>query len=104
MTDVRDDDRLEFEGLHQFQVGTLATPVQVRIYRRGDGAFILEQSHFLRTAIQYLPHAYKGPFQGTLAEALAQLKGAISDFFEQAVRRGYPPSEGWLVPNTLFPT
>ena len=95
---------LTFEGEHSFRVGQLRTPVRVRVFRRlADGAVLLEPSHFLKTAIQYLPHAYRGPFQGTAAEAVAELAAQATAFHEQAVRRGYPPSEDWLVPNTTFP-
>jgi hypothetical protein len=97
------DQALAFEGEHTFRVGQLLTPVRVRAYRRpADGAVLLEPSHFLKTAIQYLPHAARGPFQGTAAEAVAALAAQAAAFHEQAVRRGYPPSEDWLVPNTSF--
>jgi hypothetical protein len=105
MPGIRDGraEGLELEAEREVRVGTLTTPVRLRIYRRAsDGTYHLVQSHFLKTAIQYLPHAYGGPFGGTLEEALAEHLATVTAFFEQAVRRGYPPSEDWLVPNTLF--
>jgi hypothetical protein len=96
------DPAFAFTGERTFTVGELAAPVTVRIYRRPDGGYHIEPSHFLKTAIQYLPHAYRGPFAGTEDEAVQQLVAAIDGFYQQAVRRGYPPSESWLVPNTDF--
>ncbi len=96
------DPSLTFAGQRELRVGELATPIRIRIYRRPDGAFHIEPSHFLKTAIQYMPHAYRGPFAGTEDDAVQQLAAEIDGFYQQAVRRGYPPSEGWLVANTMF--
>ena len=87
----------------EFRVGNLSTPVRVRIYRRiSDDALIIEQSHFIKTSLQYLPYSVRD-FVGTKTEVLDQVVTTMTNFYEEAVRRGYSPSESWLVPNSNFP-
>jgi hypothetical protein len=71
-------------------------------YSGVDGKLLIEQSHFIKTAIQYLPYAVK-EFPGMdVAASLNSLEQNIQGFYDQAVRRGYTPSESWLVPNSGF--
>jgi hypothetical protein len=103
MTFESNDDALELIALHELRVGELETPVQVRILRRkSDDALILEQSHFVKSAIQYLPYTANKPFLCSEREALDQVAATMNGFYDQAVRRGYKPAESWLVENTKF--
>ena len=63
---------------------------------------LIEQSHFIKTGIQYLPYSVN-EFQSSDEEAImCDLEKTILGFYDQAVRRGYAPSESWLVPNSAF--
>lgn len=74
----------------------------MRIYRKPGGRLRIEQSHFIKTGIQYLPYAVN-EFQGPDESATVQeLERNILNFYDQAIRRGYTPSERWLVPNSAF--
>lgn len=96
------NDTLELRGEHEIRVGDLSTPIRVRVFRRkSDGTFVVQQSHFVRTSIQYLPFAINQTFTCE-QEILPRVEGPIKHWYDQAVRRGYKPSESWLVPNTNF--
>ncbi len=86
----------------ELRVGDLATPVRIRILAQPDGAFLVVPSHFLKTAIQYLPDSAAHVYRCTLDEVAGQVRAGMMHFYDQAVRRGYPPSEAWLVPNGAF--
>lgn len=85
----------------EIQVGDLSPAIRVRVYRDGE-KLLVEQSHFLKTAIQYLPYAVDQLPGSDENSALADLQNIILGFYEQAVRRGYPPSPSWLVPNSSW--
>ena len=92
----------QLKAEREFRVGDLSTPVRVRIYQRlSDGALVVEQSHFIKTSIQYLPYAVN-EYSGNEAEAFNQLVTTVTNFYEEAVRRGYQASDSWLVPNSAF--
>jgi len=40
--------------------------------------------------------------QAEPSAALKELERTLVHFYEQAVRRGYTPSDSWLVPNTSY--
>lgn len=85
------------------RVGELNPPIQTRVYRRlSDSKIVVEQSHFLKTAIQYLPYAVNELPQEDPTIAFAELERIITYFYDQAVRRGYPPNNSWLVSNTSY--
>ena len=93
----------EFVAEHELRVGALTTPVRIRIFRqKPSGALVTQQSHFLKTAIQYLPYTVNQPFFCAEQQALDEILAAMMGFYDQAVRRGYVSSEDWLVPNTGF--
>jgi hypothetical protein len=103
MTIKRGDETHEFVAEHELRIADLSTPVRVRIFRRkSDNALLTEQSHFLKTAIQYLPHTLNEPFFCSESEVLGRILATMMSFYDQAVRRGYNPSEDWLVANTRF--
>jgi len=93
----------EFISQYEVRVGDIPTAICLQVYRRrSDGKLLIEQSHFIKTGIQYLPYAVS-EFQGLdETAAVSQLKKNILGFYEQAVRRGYAPAESWLVPNSNF--
>lgn len=93
----------EFVSQFEVRVGDLSTAIRMRVYRRkSDGKLLVEQSHFIKTGIQYLPYAVS-EFQSLDESAVvSELQKNILGFYEQAVRRGYTPSESWLVPNSSF--
>jgi hypothetical protein len=107
MTTEPQNNTRELRREHEIQVGNLSTPICLRIYRRkADGMLLIEQSHFIKTGIQYLPYALN-EFQTsdeTLDEdmVVSNLEKTILGFYDQAVRRGHIPSESWLVPNSAF--
>jgi hypothetical protein len=87
---------------HELRVGILPTAIRMRIYRKPDGKLRIEQSHFIKTGIQYLPYAVN-EFQSLDESAtVRELESKILGFYDQAIRRGYTPSECWLVPNSSF--
>jgi hypothetical protein len=93
----------DFVAEHELHIGELSTPVRIRIWRRkADGALIVEQSHSLKTGIQYLPHTANQPFTCSESEVLDKLLATMMGFYDQAVRKGYTPSEDWLMENTAF--
>jgi hypothetical protein len=103
MTFEQNQETPEFVAEHELRVGALSTPVRVRISRRkSDGALLVEQSHFIKTAIQYLPHSANQPFFCAESKALDEILGTMTSFYDQAIRRGYKPSENWLIANTGF--
>lgn len=77
-------------------------PIRMRIYRRADHHLIVEQSHFLKTSIQYLPYAVREMEGDDPGAAFQELTAILRGFYEQALRRGYTPSAAWLVPNTSY--
>jgi hypothetical protein len=85
-----------------FHIGQLSTPVLLRVYRLSNGGYQVEASHYLKTAIQYLAHTASPVYTCEESEALKQYQATVLGFYEQAVRRGYPPSESWLIPNPNF--
>lgn len=89
---------------HTIQIGQLSTPVQLRIFLLGSGGYQVESSHFLKTAIQYLPHSASPVFTCEESQVLEQYQSTLYGFYDQAIRRGYPPSESWLIPNPNFPS
>jgi hypothetical protein len=93
----------DFVGEHELHIGTLTTPMRVRIFRRhSDGALLVEQSHFLRTDVQYLSLTINQPFFCTESEVLDQLMATMMTFYDQAVKRDFKPSEKWLMVNSAF--
>jgi hypothetical protein len=103
MTFEQNQETPEFVAEHELSVGALTTPVRIRISRRkSDGALLVEQSHFIKTAIQYLPHSANQPFFCDESKVLDDLLATMTSFYDQAIRRGYKPSESWLVPNSGF--
>jgi hypothetical protein len=93
----------EFVAEHELHIGALTTPIRVRIFRRqSDGALLVEQSQFLKTSIQYLPHTINQPFFCTENTVLDELTATMTNFYNQAIGRGYSPAENWLVPNAGF--
>jgi hypothetical protein len=93
----------EFVAEHELRIGALTTPIRVRIFRRqSDGALLAEQSQFLKTSIQYLPHTINQPFFCAENQVLDELTATMTNFYNQAIGRGYKPTENWLVPNTGF--
>lgn len=85
----------------QITVGELQPPIRVRVRREGDH-LVVEQSHFLKTSIQYLPWAVREMAGESPRAAFDELRNTVLSFYEQAVRRGYPPKDNWLVPNTGY--
>jgi hypothetical protein len=103
MTFEQNQETPEFVAEHELHVRALTTPVRIRISRRkSDGALLVEQSHFIKTAIQYLPHSANQPFFCAESKVLDEILATMLSFYDQAVRRGYTPSEKWLVANTGF--
>jgi hypothetical protein len=84
------------------RVGSLEPPIRVRVHPGGVGFLILEQSHFLRTSIQYLPYAVREVVGDDPRAAFEALSRTILGFYDQAVRRGYAPQAAWLVPNSAY--
>ena len=94
---------LEPVSEHEIRIGQLVTPIRVRILRRAsDGALIVRQSHFLKTAIQYLPYSVSNPSHQGESELIAELTTTLNGFYDQAIRRGYKPDENWLFENVSF--
>ena len=103
MTSEQSKNPPEFVAEHELRIGALSTPIRVRIFRRqSDGALLVEQSQFLKTSIQYLPHTINQPFFCPENQVLDELTATMTNFYNQAIGRGYSPSENWLVPNTGF--
>jgi hypothetical protein len=103
MTSEQSKNPPEFVAEHELRIGALSTPIRVRLFRRQpDGALLVEQSHFLKTSIQYLPHTINQPFFCAENTVLDDLTATMTNFYNQAIGRGYSPSENWLVPNTGF--
>ncbi len=103
MTTKQGKDFCDFKCRHEVRVGNLSTTIQMRVYRRkSDGKLLIEQSHFLKTGIQYLPYAVNEVQGEDETAALHELEQNILNFYDQAVRRGYTPSESWLIPNRAF--
>ncbi|SRR6266568_7907302 len=100
--EVRGEGVFELVSHRELRIGTLPTAIRMRIYRKPDGKLRIEQSHFIKTGIQYLPYAVN-EFQGPDESAtVKELERNILGFYDQAIRRGYTPSECWLVPNSAF--
>ncbi|HUO59542.1 MAG TPA: hypothetical protein VMT82_08495 [candidate division Zixibacteria bacterium] len=103
MTQPVEVEEREFVCEGEIRLGDLNTAIKVRVYRRiSDSKIIVVQSHFLKTAIQYLPYAVHEMSQAEPSAALKELERTLVHFYEQAVRRGYTPSDSWLVPNTSY--
>jgi hypothetical protein len=103
MTSNPNDSTTEFLEEQELRVGDLATPILLRISRRkADGALLITQSHFVKTAIQYLPYSANQPYFCPRQEAVDRILSIMKNFYDQAIRRGYKPTEGWLVENTRF--
>jgi hypothetical protein len=103
MATKSEDNSREFLRAYEFRIGTLSTPIRMRVFRRkADGKLLIEQSHFLKTSIQYLPYAVNELDSADEAVAMRELENIFLGFYDQAVRRGYPVKENWLVPNTGF--
>ena len=99
----RHSDTLTPIGEHEIRIGELATPIRLRILRRSsDGALIVRQSHFLKTAIQYLPYSVSNASHLGESELIAELTTTLNGFYDQAIRRGYKPDENWLFENVSF--
>jgi hypothetical protein len=100
MTTANEKDVPAFVSEHELHVGQLQTTIRLRIYRHADGTLAVHQSHFLKTAVQYLPHtAQPGEFQ-TEQELLGSMQATLDKYYALAIGRGYKPSEDWLVKNT----
>jgi hypothetical protein len=103
MTTKSENDTREFVREHELRVGNLSTPIRMLVYRRkADGKLLLEQSHFVKTSIQYLPYVVTELDGNDEAAAVKALQQVFIDFYDQAVRRGYVASESWVVPNANF--
>jgi hypothetical protein len=103
MTFKQIEDTADLIAEHDLHIEALTTPMHIRMYRRhSDGALLVEQSHFLKTDIQYLPLAINKPFFCTEQEVIDQLMATMLNFCRQAKARGFEPSEKWIVPNTAF--
>ena len=94
----------EFLRETNFYLGELPTPIRMRLFRRkADGKLLVEQSHFLKSSIQYLPYAIQELQSTDESVALQELEGVITNLYGEAVRRGYEPKDSWLVPNPACP-
>ena len=80
------------------RVGVLSRPVTIRIYHHPDGpeAFTFEISHVMNTATasraRDIPRSADSE-----NEALRQAVRTLTQDYEDAVRGGEMPDEGWLV-------
>lgn len=86
----------------ELRVGELETPVRIRIYAQPDGAFLAIPSHYIKTAIQYLPDSAAHSYHCELDEVAGKVLAGMMHFYDQAVRRGYQPGPEWLVLNGTF--
>jgi hypothetical protein len=103
MTAKSGKDSYELKCHHNVRVGNLSTTIHMRVYqRKSDGKLLIEQSHFIKTGIQYLPYAVNEMQGSDETAALHELEQNILNFYDQAVRRGYTPTEAWLIPNSSF--
>jgi hypothetical protein len=100
MTTANEQDSTTFISERELHVGQLQTPICLHIYRRGDGTLTIHQSHFLKTAVQYLPHTTQPCGFRTEQELLDSMQDTLDKYYALAVGRGYTPSEDWLVKNT----
>lgn len=91
-------------GERELRIGKLETPVRIRIYAQPDGGFLVVPSHYIKTAIQYLPDSAAHVYHCGLDEVPGKVLAGMMHFYDQAIRRGYPPSAEWLVPNGTFDT
>lgn len=93
---------ITFIAERELRVGKLTTPIRVRIYRREDGTLAVKQSHFLKTAVQYLPHTANPPSCQDVQELFDAMQATLDKFYNSAIGRGSTPSESWLVENSKF--
>lgn len=100
MTTANEQDSTTLVSERELHVGQLQTTIRLRIYRQGDGTLTVHQSHFLKTAVQYLPHTAQPCGFRTEQELLDSMQATLDKYFALAISRGYAPSEDWLVKNT----
>ncbi|HYH09375.1 MAG TPA: hypothetical protein VEK11_20175 [Thermoanaerobaculia bacterium] len=81
------------------RIGILPTPVTVRIYydAREAEPYSFELSAVMRTAPAREAHA-REPLARTEGDALRQAVRMLTQDYEDAVRQGQMPDDGWLVP------
>jgi hypothetical protein len=80
------------------RIGVLTKYVTIRIYDSGNGPdpYTFELSAVMRTAAARQPRQDHSP-AATENEALRRAVRSLTQDYEEAVRRGEMPDDGWLV-------
>lgn len=88
---------------YQFTLKDISTPITIRLYRVfGAEGIHFTQSHFIHTPVQAGKYATSRPWNDDLGAALHQVVSGITQYYNQAVKKGHAPDEAWLIPNERF--
>jgi hypothetical protein len=79
------------------RIGSLKTEIAISLRRERDGIGFT-QSHVIKTPRQISPYRTSRPWGDTPGYALLQAITGLTQHYDDAIRNGLPPEEGWLVP------
>lgn len=88
---------------YQFTLRDLSPVITICLYKplRGEG-IEFEQSHYIHTPTQIGPYITSRPWGDDEAYALHLAITSITQYYNDAIRRGYTPDNSWLIPNEHF--
>lgn len=86
---------------YTFNLGELSQPITIRLSRARKGVWY-EQSHFIKTPGQAMPHKTSGPRGEDEHDALRKAVWDLLGWYQGAVNDGHQPEDAWLVPNDDF--
>ena len=87
-------------GIYELRIGDLETLVTIELGKTPDDRFTkFKVSHSIHTPVQLDPYRPGRPYNDNPPAALRQAITGLTQYFEDAVRKGHTPSEEWLVEN-----
>ena len=91
-------ERRDEEGIFKVRIGTLKTPVSIRLCRFALRDMTRVQvSHAVKTPDQGTPYSVNDQIENNPAEALKMAVFRLTLQYREAVIAGHTPSEDWLV-------
>jgi hypothetical protein len=88
--------REETPGIFQIKFGEIPTVITIKISQEDD-RFSLDASHGIKTELQAGAYWVRYRTYTTPGEALDDFRTAFSLHYKAAERKGFRPSETWLV-------
>ena len=91
-------ERRDEEGFFRIRIGTLKTPVTIRLCRFiTSNTTRIQVSHEVKTPNQGAPYGANGQIENSPSDALRMAVFRLVLHYRQAVIAGRTPSEDWLV-------